>query len=58
MALAQGQKAGEMSQWTGVTEEAHYRWSKKYGGLRLDQAHAVEGFGEGEPPGSGRAVPR
>jgi transposase len=26
----------------GVTEQTHYRWKKKFGGLRIDQAKRLK----------------
>ena len=36
--LAQGAKMGVVCKRIAVTEQTYYRWRKKYGGLRLDQA--------------------
>ena len=58
----------------GVTEQTHYRWKKKYGGLRMDQSEATQGaregelsaeaaagrrgVGQGNPSGSRRGLPK
>ena len=36
--ISQGMTVEEASRKIGVTQQTYYRWRKKYGGLRLDQA--------------------
>ncbi len=36
--LAQGQAVGTVCRGIGITEQTYYRWSREYGGLKLDQA--------------------
>ncbi len=36
--VAQGQTVGQVCKQIGVIEQTYYRWRKKYGGLRLNQA--------------------
>ena len=36
--LAQGKTVGQVCKQMGVTRQTYYRWRKKYGGLRMDQA--------------------
>ena len=40
--VAQGKTAGEACRQIGVTEQTYYRWKKKYGGLRMDQAKRLK----------------
>jgi len=36
--LAKGKKVPEVARKLGISEFTYYRWRKKYGGLRSDQA--------------------
>lgn len=47
--LSRGGTTAEGCRRIGVTEQTYYRWRKEYGGLKVDQARADEGSGEGEP---------
>ena len=38
VALAKGQPVGKMVRKLAITEQTYYRWRKKYGGIRTDQA--------------------
>lgn len=40
--LAKGQTTGDVVRKLGITEQTYYRWSKEYGGLRLDQAERLK----------------
>ena len=40
--LARGLKVPEVCRKLGVTEQTYYRWRKKYGGLRMDQAKRLK----------------
>ena len=40
--LNQGRTVGEASRKIGVTEQTYYRWSKEYGGLRIEQAKKLK----------------
>ena len=40
--LSQGSTVGEASRKLGVTEQTYYRWRRKYGGMRLDQARRLK----------------
>ncbi len=40
--LSQGATIGEASRKIGVTEQTYYRWRKKYGGIRLEQAKRLK----------------
>ena len=40
--LARGLKVPEVCRKLGVTEQSYYRWRKKYGGLRMDQAKRLK----------------
>jgi len=42
--LGRGKTVAEAVKKIGVTEQTYYRWKKKYGGLRMDQAKR-RGFG-------------
>jgi hypothetical protein len=33
----------QVSKALGITEQTYYRWRKEYGGIKADQARAVEG---------------
>jgi transposase-like protein len=46
--LNQGSTVGEASKRIEVTEQTYYRWRREYGGMRVNQAQAVERVGEGE----------
>ena len=37
-----GLKVPEVCRKLGVTEQTYYRWRKKYGGLRMDQAKRLK----------------
>lgn len=40
--LSQGSTVGELSRKLGVTEQTYYRWSREYGGMRLEQARRLK----------------
>ena len=40
--LSQGRKTGEVCRRLGIPEQRYYRWSKKYGGLKIDQAKRLK----------------
>jgi putative transposase len=40
--LGRGKTVAEAVKKIGVTEQAYYRWKKKYGGLRMDQAKRLK----------------
>ena len=42
VALAHGQSVGQACRTLGVSEQSCYRWRKKYGGLRTDQAKRLK----------------
>ena len=39
---SQGMTIGEISRKLGITEQTYYRWRKKYGGMRVDQAKRLK----------------
>jgi putative transposase len=42
--LVRGKTVAEAVKKIGVTEQTHYRWKKKYGGPRIDQAKRLKEF--------------
>ena len=36
--LGQGETVGKICHSFGITEQTYYRWLRKYGGLKIDQA--------------------
>ena len=40
--LARGKIVPEVVRQLGVTEQTYYRWKRKYGGLRTDQAKRLK----------------
>ena len=40
--LARGLKVPQVCKKLEVTEQTYYRWRKKYGGLRMDQARRLK----------------
>ncbi len=40
--LGRGKTVAEAVKEIGVTEQTYYRWKKKYGGLRMDQAKRLK----------------
>ena len=40
--LSRGKTVPEAAKKIGVTEQTYYRWKKKYGGLRMDQAKRLK----------------
>ena len=40
--FGRGLRTPEMCKKLGVSEQTYYRWRKKYGGLRLDQAKRLK----------------
>lgn len=40
--LAQGGMVADACRRLGVTEQTYYRWRKKYGGLKVDQARRTK----------------
>ena len=42
MHLAQGQTVGEVCRRIGVSEQSYYRWRKKYGELKIEQARRLK----------------
>ena len=42
VSLSQGQTVGQVCRILGVSEQSYYRWRKKYGGLRIDQAKRLK----------------
>ena len=36
--LGQGETVGKICRSFGMTEQTYYRWRRKYGGLKIDQA--------------------
>ena len=40
--LSRGKIVPEAAKKIGVTEQTYYRWKKKYGGLRMDQAKRLK----------------
>ena len=63
--VGRGKTVAEAVKKIGVTEQTYYRWKKKYGGLRMNQAKRLKelelpaeasaggrGVGQGNPSGS------
>jgi len=44
--LGQGQTVGEIYRSLNISEQTYYRWRKKYGGLRTDQARRLKELGK------------
>ena len=42
--LGKGFAVVEACRKLGITEQTYYRWKKKYGGLRVDQAKRLKGL--------------
>ena len=42
--LGKGLAVVETCRKLGITEQTYYRWNKKYGGLRVDQAKRLKGL--------------
>ena len=42
--LGRGKTGAEAVKKIGVTEQTYYRWKKKFGGLRMDQAKRLDEF--------------
>jgi putative transposase len=42
--LGRGKTVAEAVKKIGVTEQTYYRWKKKFGGLRIDQAKRLKEF--------------
>ena len=40
--LSKGSTIGEASKKIGVTEQTYYRWRKKYGGMKVEQAKRLK----------------
>jgi transposase-like protein len=40
--LGRGKTVAEAMKKIGVTEQTYYRWKKKFGGLRIDQAKRLK----------------
>ena len=40
--LSQGSTVGEASRKLSITEQTYYRWSKEYGGMRVEQARRLQ----------------
>ena len=40
--LAKGQRVPQVCKDLGITEQTYYRWRKRYGGLKLDQAKRLK----------------
>ena len=40
--LSQGNTVGEVSRKLGITEQTYYRWSREYGGMRVEQARRLK----------------
>ena len=40
--LGRGKTVAEAAKKIGVTEQTYYRWKKKFGGLRIDQAKKLK----------------
>ena len=40
--LGRGKTVAEAAKKIGVTEQTYYRWKKKFGGLRIDQAKRLK----------------
>jgi len=40
--LGRGKTVAEAVKKIGVTEQTYYRWKKKFGGLRIDQANRLK----------------
>lgn len=40
--VGRGKTVAEAVKKIGVTEQTYYRWKKKYGGLRIDQAKRLK----------------
>ncbi len=40
--MSQGLTVGEASRKLGVTEQTYYRWRRKYGGMRVEQAKRLK----------------
>ena len=40
--IGRGKTVAEAVKKIGVTEQTYYRWKKKYGGLRMDQAKRLK----------------
>jgi putative transposase len=42
VALAQGQTAAQVCRTLGIVEQTFYRWRRKYGGLKVEQAKRLK----------------
>jgi putative transposase len=42
VALAQGEKAGQVCRTLGIAEQTFYRWRREYGGLKVEQAKRLK----------------
>jgi transposase len=45
--LGRGKTVAEAVKKIGVTEQTYYRWKKKYGGLRMEQAKRLKELDKG-----------
>jgi putative transposase len=42
VAMAQGQKVGQVCRSLGIVEQTFYRWRREYGGLKIEQARRLK----------------
>jgi putative transposase len=42
VALAQGERAGQVCRTLGIAEQTFYRWRQEYGGLKVEQAKRLK----------------
>jgi putative transposase len=42
VALAQGQRVGQVCRSLGIAEQTFYRWRREYGGLKVEQAKRLK----------------
>jgi putative transposase len=47
--LSQSNPVAEICRKLGISEQIYYRWSKEYGGMRVDQARLSRSSGERTP---------
>jgi len=47
VALAQGETAGQVCRARDIAEQTFYRWRRKYGGLKVEQAKRLKALEQG-----------
>ncbi len=47
--MGRGKTVAEAVKKIGVTEQTYYRWKKKYGGPRIDQAKRLKDLEQAQP---------